>query len=196
MSQNPIKVIHKKKGMDALMKKLESIQDYQSTAGIQKNEGRRLVKYDTWKKSGFYNRATIARALETDYDGPNFHRPARYFIKLQNVPEVWNDIKEYLRSEFTSFLQFKGRGRREGTYVLKRIADFAVKKQKYQILDGRTAPNSDSVAKEKGFNHPLFFMGEMEESIKSKVIDNRTGKKIRFSKKWEATEKSIMDLGR
>lgn len=182
--------------MKALMKKLEAIQDYQSTAGIQKNEGRKLVKYDTWKKSGFYNRATIAKALETDFDNGVMHRPARFFIKLQNVPEVWNEIREYLRSEFTSFLSFKGRGRREGTYVLKRIADFAVEKQKFRITSGNTAPNSESVAKEKGFNHPLFFHGEMLDAISSKVTDNRTGKKIRFSDKWNKIEKSIMGLGK
>lgn len=209
-----VQVIHKKKGLKTLLKKLESLQDYQATVGIHKGDGRKKVSSNGKNP---INTATLAKVMETDhdikptkdlyietYDGSTvhlakdatYHQPARYFIKLQNVPEQWSKIKSYLRQEFLDFIGFKGRGRREGTYVFKRIGSFAEKAQKYRIINAETAKNGPATEAIKGFNHPLLDTGHLLDSISSRVTDNRTDKKIRFSKIADDIEKSMMKLNK
>ena len=218
--KNCIQIIYKKKGMKALLKKLEYLSEYQTTAGIHKGEGRKKVKSGTGKikRGRSINIATLAKTLETDHDiipnkdlaiptknssetvfllkGHSYHQPARYFIKLQNSPESWTKIKNFVRNQFLQYLDFSGRGKREGTYVFRRIGEFAETEQRSRIIDAKTAPNTFATSMIKGKNHPLLDEGDLLHSIDSKVTKQSTGRKVRFSKYADDIEKNMMSLNK
>lgn len=219
-SRNCVQVIHKKKGMKALMKKLEYLNEYQATSGIHKDKGRRKITSGDGKKrrNKSINMATLAKVLETDHDiiptrdiylisqdgnatikltaGKSYHHVARYFIKLQNVPEEWNKVREFIRRQFLEFLGFSGRGKREGAYIFRRIGEFAETIQRSQIIDAKTAPNTAATSILKGKNHPLLDDGDLLNSIDHRVSKQSTGRKVRFSKIADDMEKTMMSLNK
>jgi len=219
-SRNCVQVIHKKKGMKALMKKLEYLNEYQATAGIHKNKGRLKITSGDGKKrrNKSINMATLALTLETDHDiiptkdtyltsedglqtikltaGKSYHQVARHFIKLQNVPQEWTKVREFVRRQFLEFLSSSGRGKREGTYVFRRIGEFAEVVQRSQIIDAKTAPNTAATSTLKGKNHPLLDDGDLLGAIDSRVTKQSTGKKVRFTKIADDMHKTMMSLNK
>ena len=217
--KNCVQVIHKKKGMKALMAKLEALQDYQVTIGIHKGKGRLKVKSGSGKikRGKQINMATLAKTMETDHDiipskdlaistaggetifllaEYSYHQPARYFIKLQNVPESWTKIKNFVRNQFLEFIGTKGRGKREGTYAFRRIGEFVEVLQRSRIIDAKTAPNTAATSMIKGKNHPLLDSGNLLHSIDSQVKKCSTGKKVRFKKVADDMEKTMMSVNK
>lgn len=62
-------------------------------------------------------------------------------------------------------------------YLEKELKKLGLKMENYarELIysnDGRLAPNSPSVIKKKGGNHPLFDTGQLARSITSRVIEN------------------------
>jgi len=193
MAKSPVQIIHKKKGMKTLIKKLAFLQSWTASAGIHKAEGRRKVN----KKRGGINMAKLASVLETfatwtqkktvhkqGFDGnmvtfkegERLSRPARIFIKLQNISPIWSEIKAFMQKQIQSYLTSTGRGYRAGGNIMKTISDFASEKQKDRIRNNETFRNSLRTVRLKGKDTPLHDTGALLNSITSKVKSDMNGK--------------------
>lgn len=196
MAQQPFQIIHRKKGMKNLIKKMIWMQAYYATSGIQKNEGRQWVKSSGGK--GKIKLAKLAQVLETfatwiqpktvvitGFDGEEItipkgarlQRPARPFIMLYKVPEVWEKLRAFYKKLVLEHFRKLDRSYKQGAKkIIDEVGLECQKLQKDRILSLSTKGNSEITKKVKGFDFPLMDSGKMESSIRSKTISTASGK--------------------
>lgn len=196
MAQQPFQIIHRKKGMKNLVKKMIWMQAYYATSGIQKNEGRQWVKSSGGK--GKIKLAKLAQVLETfatwiqpktvvitGFDGEEItipkgarlQRPARPFIMLYKVPEAWEKLRAFYKKLVLEHFRKLDRSYKQGAKkIIDEVGLECQKLQKDRILSLSTKGNSEITKKVKGFDFPLMDSGKMESSIRSKTIPTASGK--------------------
>lgn len=207
-----VKVIQKNKGaFKNYLKKLESVQDFYITCGIHDGPGRRLAKTSTDKKVSRKKRvniATLSDILEKHitwtqrftkvFPDPNGNpdnniiipagkkltKPARVFIQLDRVPNVWSEISKGIQFETMRYLMEiqNSRGKRSAQNYFQTLAKHISDRQKQRITNHETEENSPTTMKIKGFDYALYQHGMLLNSIEGRVIRSKTGKKVRCSK--------------
>lgn len=113
--------------------------------------------------------------------GAKMRRPARIFIHLEKVGNVWAEVKQGVQFETMRYLLAlqRSRGKIAGQNLFKEIAEKVAQRQRQRIINKETAGNSDLTMQIKGFNFPLFDKGTLLSSIKGRVVRNSTGRKVR-----------------
>lgn len=184
-----VQIICKRKGLKNLVKKIIWLQAYNAVSGIWRQEGRQWVE-GNGKKSRL-KLAELANLLETFGSwiqsksvtifsssgekifipaGARLKRPARPFIMLWKIPEVWIDLRNRVRAFILTYLNntaIRG-GKTHSKHVIDAITEQVTLLQKNQISQKRTDPNSKITEKIKGSNSPLFDTGRMFEAIRGK----------------------------
>lgn len=206
MANNSFQIIHKRKGMKTLIRKIIWLQAYTAVSGIWKQEGRQYVPSGNSgkRKGGKHNTkiklAKLAETLEnfaswiqpktvifSDPNAPEnklaliagrrYSRPARPFIMLWKINEAWNEIRQKVRRIILNYLANTSRGGKTGgKRVLDSIANEMQNMQKDRILSKKTDPNSIITTILKGINHPLYETGRLLESIRGRSKPNTTGR--------------------
>lgn len=218
MASGGLQIIHKRKGMKNLLKTIVALQMYYVTCGIHRNEGRRRVKSSSSNKSSV-NRATLASLLEktvswiqpktvtipthdgeevTIWAGARLRRPARIFIHLNLLPNIWNGLRSFIRTRVLLLLKKQRVGATGAKKFLKALGVKALEEQQARINRKDTASNSEITEKIKGFNHPLFDTGALLESLKYKINPNfnKGGKRLLRLKYLTQIDSWIRELNR
>lgn len=182
-------IIHRKKGMKNLIKKMIWLQAYITTSGIQRNEGKQWIKAGSGSKR--IKLATLAHVLEQfktwiqpkkavipthDGDvvvieeGARMKRPARPFIMLYKIPNLWSQLREYFRNLVRQHFARKSQNYQHGAkQIMEELGKECQRLQKDRINSIATEGNSEITQKVKGFDWPLMDSGRMEQSIRYKI---------------------------
>lgn len=190
-NKGDIKIISKKQGLKKALKELAKLEKSCVTVGIHKGQGR-LKK--TVSGRGPINMATLAKLQETamswiqkntvvipcaDGDdiiipkGARLNKPARIFVNLQKVPDVYGAIQNFISDKIRSLLSKSIKTSMINSFW-NTIGEKILLEQKNRIQLQRTDKNSEITQKIKGFNHPLFDTGALLNALSFKRI---TGKK-------------------
>lgn len=186
-----VQIICKRRGLKNLVKKIIWLQAYNAVSGIWRQEGRQwVVGNDGSKKS--IKLAELAKVME-EYvkwkqknkvtidcaDGGKVHipadvwitKPARPFIMLWKIPEIWMDLRNRVRAFILTYLgntKVRG-GKTHSKHVVDSITEQVELLQKNQISQKKTDRNSVITAKIKGFDHPLLDTGRLFNSIRGRT---------------------------
>lgn len=180
-----------KKVQTALRKASKNNKDTEFGFGTDKTQGK--SERSTGKTKQRINLATLAYYLEQPiswvqnktisvqgvdgivniYKGARIHRPARIFIRIFKLPEVWNRVRSFIRMQVQNLLLRAGT---QGKQFWVAIGTMTCNEQKGVIRTGHNAGNSDITTKIKGKNHPLFDTGRLLNSSTYKVRKNYSGK--------------------
>lgn len=156
-----------------------------SGSGLDKSETNN--KPSTRKRS--FNLATLAFYLEqpvswiqsktvrlfghsepvTIHAGARMSRPARTFIRIFKLPDVWDKIRRFVQEQIKILYTTTKLSRRS---FWKDLGTMTKAEQQNIIQSSKTAMNSDLTTKIKGKNHPLFDTGGLLESIGYRVRKN------------------------
>ena len=140
-----------------------------------------LEKHVTWEQKS--NAVFTGASEDTIFipAGMKMRRPARIFIHLEKVGNVWAEVKQGVQFETMRYLLAlqRSRGKIAGQNLFKEIAEKVAQRQRQRIINKETAGNSDLTMQIKGFNFPLFDKGTLLSSIKGRVVRNSTGRKVR-----------------
>lgn len=193
MPQSSVQIICKRKGLKNIVKKIVWLQAYSSASGIWRQEGRQWVNKDGSK--GRIKLAKLAQVLETfatwiqpktaviptfDGDtitipaGARLKRPARPFIMLWKVAEVWTDLRDRARAFIISYLNNRAirGGKTHSKHVIDSITEQVTLLQKNRVTEMQTQENSQVTQKIKGFDFPLFDSGRLFNAIRGKTVAN------------------------
>lgn len=214
MAKPSFQIKHTKKGMKNLIRKMVWMQAYLSTSGIQKGDGRRNVKSGSGNKKiklatlahqleqyvNWTQPKTAVIPLANPYWNPKTKRyednvviPAgtklsrqpRIFISLDQIPEIWQELKTFYFNLIRRHFANNDRKYKQGA---KKIADSLSKeveaKQKDRINTLATESNRPKTQIIKSFDFPLFQTGRLLDSIKGKTKSS-ADKAIREEKKYE-----------
>lgn len=185
-----------KKAYNAIQKALKRMENRDKKAPTESRSG--LDKTNkgsstSQKRKKPFNLATLAYYLEqqvswvqtntvriqgvnglvTIWKGSRIHRPARVFIRIFKLPEIWNKVKNFIRMQVQNLLLRTGKN---GKQFWKAIGAMACSEQKGVIQTSHNAGNSDITMQIKGKNHPLFDTGRLLNSSTYKIEKNYSGK--------------------
>lgn len=198
MNNDYVEIICKKQGMKTLLKNLLALENFTGRAGINRNEGRQIVRRKGKSRTNKINMATLAWIQEqfiryTREDGSVYIKQERPFIHFNLNSEVYNNFRSGVRNIVRKFASTKFKNPRS---LMQYIVDFAVDAQKFIIINKKTAPNKPFTIAKKGFDHPLFDTGKMLRAIKGKV-DQLSGKTKKVLKNYDIQRlnKIYKDLG-
>ena len=198
MNNGYVEIICKKQGMKTLLKNLLALENFTGRAGINRNEGRQIVRRKGKSRTNKINMATLAWIQEQFIayvrdDGSMYVKPERYFIHFNLNPEVYNNFRRGVRDIVRKFALTKFKNPKS---LMQYIVDFAVDAQKFIIINKKSKPNKPYTIAKKGFDHPLFDTGKMLRAIKGKV-DQLSGKTKKVLKNYdiERLNKIYKDLG-
>lgn len=107
--------------------------------------------------------------IVTIWEGARIHRPARVFIRIFKLSEIWNKVKNFIRMQVRNFYLKSGTNR---TQFWNTLGTMVSSEQKGVIQTSHNAGNSDVTIKIKGKNHPLFDTGKLLNSSSYKVEKN------------------------
>lgn len=186
-----VQIICKRRGLKNLVKKIIWLQAYNAVSGIWRQEGRQWVIGNNGTQKGI-KLAELAKLMETYIkwkqkkavtltcaDGDMVHipagawltQPARPFIMLWKIPEIWNDLRNRVRAFVLTYLgntAIRG-GKTHSKHVVDAITEQVTQLQKNQISQRRTDRNSEITAKIKGFDSPLLDSGRLFGAIRGKT---------------------------
>ena len=138
-------------------------------------------------RSKLINLATLSQILEshitfTAIDGKSkVRQPARFHIHLEEVSDVWAQVKDGVQFETMRYMLElqRSRGKRSAQNLFKELAEKVSDRQRQRITNKETRANAKLTELIKGFNWPLFDSGMLLRSIEGRVVRNSTGKKVR-----------------
>ena len=155
-----------------------------------------------------FNLATLAHYLEQPaswiqnqtvningvfiYAGARLTRPARIFISIFKIPNIWNSVRVFIENKVKYFYV------KQGFNSKKFWGDIGQKVQNEQqniIRTSSSKMNSELTTMIKGFNHPLFHTGRLLNAIKFKVERNYSGNmklaRLNFLKQMDEEMKKL-----
>lgn len=186
MAKKAMVVKHTKKGMNKLAKNLFLLQQDCVSVGIHKSDNAPTSD----GRDGSFNLASLAYYLEQTvswiqnktvvvpaddgsnvviYKGSRMVRPARIFITIFKLDNVWNKIRSFIQEQVKALYLSAGSSKKS---FWKNIGNMAKNEQKAVIQTSSSATNSDLTTKIKGFNHPLFHTGGLLNAINYQVRKN------------------------
>lgn len=190
-----VTIVRKKQGMKSLIKKLVELQHFGATVGIHSGVGSKLVRNPDGKpRKSKFNVAMLARNMETNATwiqsetvvkdfgdgtmimfeaGRRYHRKARHFVSLIEIPDYWGKLKSFLTQQVK--LLVIGTGMRPRSFI-KNIGSMASSLQRSVITSAKAPANAKATEDAKGFNHPLFWTGNnLLKSLDFKIISDKNG---------------------
>lgn len=111
--------------------------------------------------------------MVTVWKGARIHRPARVFIRIFKLPEIWNKVQSFERTQVKNLF---ARAMTDGKKFWTALGAMVCSEQKNVIQTSHNAGNSDITMQIKGKNHPLFDTGKLLNSTSYKVRKNYSGK--------------------
>ena len=138
-------------------------------------------------RSKLINLATLSQILESHITftaiGGEFkvRQPARFHIHLEEVSDVWAQVRQGVQFETMRYMMElqRSRGKRSAQNLFKELAEKVSERQRQRITNKETQANAKLTELIKGFNWPLFDSGMLLKSIEGRVVRNSTGKKVR-----------------
>ena len=197
MAKDGMIVIHKRKGLKNLIKKIVWLQNYQVGCGFLSGgpiihrgtnlarlakmleEGYTFIQSKTFyvpeKRKKFSGGYTVTSKAVVIPKGTSHTVPARPFIHLNKYPAIWNLVRSQVRKLIGWYLSGKTFKHKDCRTFYDLLGKFVIGKQKGIIGSSKLADNSALTVMLKGKNTPLFEKGKMRNAIIEKVSNNKNG---------------------
>lgn len=195
-NRGEFKVISKRNGLKKALKELAKFEKSCVTVGIHKGQGR--LKKTVSGGRGTINMATLAKYQETDVhwtqkntvvipcaDGESVvipkgtihHKPARIFVNLQKIPNIWAGIGMFISTRL-KYLSIKGLKLSSINKFWESVGSKILEEQQNRIRRADTVSNSETTQRIKGFNHPLFDTGALLGALSFKRVTGKAKSKL------------------